>query len=95
MRSREDVEVELPIEVSNGRPSGFLSPGQAVDVALRAPALQLLLERYPTVRDWIGPTVVKVEDGRWTIGLTGGDGRGVSVIVDPIEASIVEVIESP
>lgn len=93
--SREDVVVELGVQIVDGRPPDFISPGQAIDVALRAPALQRLLERYPTVREWIGSTVVKVEDGRWTVGLAGGDGHSVRVIVDPMEATILDVIESP
>ena len=94
--ARADIEIRLPIEIVGGRDPGFLSPGQAIDVALRVPAFRQLLKRYPTIQDWIMPVVLEVDDtGRWNVGLKGSDGSSVTVIVDPIQASVLDVLEVP
>jgi hypothetical protein len=94
--ARGDIEIRLAIEIVGGRDPRFLSPGQAIDVALRVPAFRRLLDRYPTIQDWIMPVVVEVDDaGLWNVGLKGSDGSSVTVIVDPIQASVVDVLEVP
>ena len=95
--ARADIELRLPIEIVGGRDPRFLSPGQAIDVALRVPALRELLGRNPSIQDWDMPVVLEVDDSTqlWRVGLRAIDGTAVTVIVEPLQASVVDVIGVP
>jgi hypothetical protein len=95
--ARADIELRLPIEIVGGRDPRFLSPGQAIDAALRVPALRQLLGRNPSIRDWDMPVVLEVDDSTqlWRVGLRAIDGTAVTVIVEPLHASVVDVIGVP
>jgi hypothetical protein len=64
---------------------------------LRVPALRQLLGRNPSIRDWDMPVVLEVDDSTqlWRVGLRAIDGTAVTVIVEPLHASVVDVIGVP
>jgi hypothetical protein len=95
--TRADIEVRLPIEIVGGRDPRFLSPGQAIDVARRVPEFRQLLNRNPSIQDWDMPVVLEVdqETQLWTVGLKVNDGSAVTVVIDPIQASVVDITEVP
>ena len=95
--ARADIEIRLPIEIVGGRDPRFLSPGQAVDVALTVPAFREILDRNPSFQTWDMPVVLEVDEvlHLWKVGVRMIDGSAVTVLVDPLQASVVDVIDVP
>jgi hypothetical protein len=88
--SRDGLAVELIVDVFGGRDPAFLSPGQAIDVALGSPELVALLATEPAYE-----TIILTADSdaaTWEVGLEATDGRRVVVVVEGLNGFVLEVI---
>ena len=93
--SRDGFLVQFVAGLVGGRDPAFLSPGQAIDVALTSEELRSFITAAGAASFAEFILDADTDSAMWKVGAETRDGHRLVVVVDGLLATVVEVIESP